>query len=100
MFPASSSWPQEKNERMSELSRKAHNLGGEVDVARRRPSMHGRNPAELEAEYKQVTEELTQLREEFQGKQSRPKTMSSIMRWSGVAFIIAGGLIVFAQKDG
>jgi hypothetical protein len=99
LFPASRSWTVEKNARMSELSEKGHILGGQLDVAKRRPNMHGgRSAAELEAEYKQVTEELTQLREEFESKRDTPKTMASYLRWSGIAFVVAGAIIVFANR--
>ncbi len=84
---------------MSELSLQAHKLGGELDTAQRRPSMHGRSASVIEAEYKKVTDELTQLREEFESKRDRPKTMASILRWSGIAFIVAGGLVVFATRS-
>ena len=99
LFPASRSWTTEKNNRMSELSVKGHLLGGELDAAQRRPNMHGgRSAAEIEAEYKQVSAELTQLREEFENKRDSPKTMASYLRWSGVAFVIAGAIIVFAHR--
>jgi hypothetical protein len=99
LFPASRSWTVEKNARMSELSEKGHILGGQLDAAKRRPNMHGgRSAAELEAEYKQVTDELTQLREEFESKRDTPKTMASYLRWSGIAFVVAGAIIVFANR--
>ena len=99
LFPASRGWTTEKNNRMSELSLKGHLLGGELDAAQRHPSMHaGRSPAEIEAEYKQVSAELTQLREEFEHKLNSPKTMASYLRWSGIAFVIAGAIVVFANR--
>ena len=100
LFPASSSWTQEKSDRMSELRLKGHSLGGELDNAQRRPSMHGRKVADIEAEYKKVSEEMTLLREEFEGKRDSPKTMASILRWSGAAFVIAGGLATMAGRNG
>lgn len=100
LFPASRSWTVEKNTRMSELSEKGHVLGGQIDAAKRRPNMHGgRNAADLEVEYKQVTEELAQLREEFESKRDSPKTMATYLRWSGVAFVVAGAIIVFANRE-
>jgi hypothetical protein len=100
LFPASRSWTEDKNTRMTDLGVQAHKLGGELDAAKRRPSMHGRKPADIEAEYTKVKEELTQLREEFQGKRDGPKTMASILRWSGIAFIVAGALVVMATRSG
>jgi hypothetical protein len=99
LFPASRSWTVEKNARMSELSEKGHILGGQLDSAKRRPNMHrGPSAAELEVEYKKVSEELAQLREEFENKRDNPKTMASYLRWSGIAFVVAGAIIVFANR--
>jgi hypothetical protein len=100
LFPASRSWTTDKNERMSELSIKGHQLGGELDAAQRRPSMHGRSVAEIEAEYKQVTDELAQLRGEFESKRDRPKTMAAILRWTGAACVAVGAFIMFASRGG
>jgi hypothetical protein len=99
LFPPASSWTVEKNDRMSELSLKGHALSGELDAARRRPSMHGKSADQIEAEYKQVSEELKQLREDFESKRDSPKTMAKYLRWSGIAFVIAGAIIVFANRD-
>jgi hypothetical protein len=62
--------------------------------------MHGgKSAAELDTEYKQVTAELEQLAAEAEGKIEAPKTAATFMRWAGVAFVVAGGLVVFAGRS-
>lgn len=98
LFPAAKSWTVEKNNRMSELSIKAHKLGGELDAAQRRPSMHSRGAAEIEAEYKQVTEELTQLRGEFESKRDAPKKSARLLQWVGIVCVAIGAFASYASK--
>ncbi len=98
LFPASRSWTVEKNNRMSDLSVKAHKLGGELDAAQRRPSMHGRAPSVIEAEYKQASDELTQLREEFESKRDGPKNSARMLQWAGIIFVAVGAFASFASR--
>lgn len=98
LFPASRSWTPEKDAEMSELSRKGHNLGGELDSVQRHPSMHGRSVAEIEAEYNQVKEEMTELRAKFESNRDGPKTMATILRWVGVACVVIGAFISYNNK--
>jgi hypothetical protein len=98
LFPPSRSWTPDKNQRMSELSMKAHSLGGELDAAQRRPSMHARSVADIEAEYNQVKQELAELREDFESKRDRPKTMATILRWTGVVCVAVGAFISYANR--
>ncbi len=99
LFPATRSWTEEKNTRMSDLGVQVHKLGGELDAAKRRPSMHGRKVADIQAEYTKAREEHAQLKAEFNGSINRPKTAATVLRWSGIAFIVAGGLVVFATRS-
>ena len=101
LFPASRSWTDEKSERMSDLGTQAHKLGGQLEAARGRPTMHGgRNAAEVEAEYKQVTAELAELREEFEGKRDGPQTTASYFRWTGVICVALGAVVMMATRSG
>lgn len=100
VFAPSRTWTPEKNARMNDLSVAAHKLGGELDVARRRPSMHGRKPADIEAEYKQTTEELAQLKAEFQNKQDGPKSTATLLRWTGMACVVLGGFVLLSNRGG
>lgn len=98
-FPAKASWTEEKGERMAELTQQAHNMMFEVKAAEEKPSMHsGKNPAEVKAEYEKVKAELDTLRAEFEGKRDSPKTAATFLRWSGIAFVVAGAIVVFASR--
>jgi hypothetical protein len=100
LFPAASGWTEEKSLRLSELSSRAHILGGELEAARSKPNMQrGKSAAEIETEFKQVTAELKELGAEADGKIEAPKTAAWIMRWAGVAFVVAGGLVIFAGRS-
>jgi hypothetical protein len=100
MFPASASWTEEKSARLMELGNRATEIQLELGKAKTRPSMHsGQNPAELQAEYDQVAKEYKTLHEEFTSKSKAPDSASTILRWSGIAFVVAGGLVVFATRS-
>ncbi|MBL9164871.1 MAG: hypothetical protein JNL18_19235 [Planctomycetaceae bacterium] len=99
IFPASAGWTEEKSVRLGELKTRAHVLVGQVAAAQAKPSMHGgSNAAELEAEFQQVKTELTQLSDELDGRIESPKTTAAILRYAGIAFIVAGGLVVYAGR--
>ena len=98
LFPATGSWTPDKGERMSELRIKGHTLGGELDAAQRRPSMHARSVAEIEAEYNQVKAEMAQLGDELESKQNRPKTMATILRWTGIACVAVGAFVSYVNR--
>jgi hypothetical protein len=99
MFPATSSWTEEKSLRLRELRGQAHTLGGQVDAARSRPTMHGgKNPAELEEEFNKVKAEFAQLAAESEGAIEGPRTTATYLRWAGFAFVIAGGMVILASR--
>jgi hypothetical protein len=99
LFPASSSWTEEKSLRMNELQARAHVLVGEVAAAKEKPSMHsGANAAELKAEFEKIRAELKLLADELEGRIEGPKTTASILRYAGIAFVVAGGLVVYAGR--
>jgi hypothetical protein len=99
LFPASSGWTQEKSARLQELSSQAHILGGQRGAAASNPKMHGgRSAAEIEEEFQRVTAELEQLGAEAEGRIQAPKTAAMILRWTGIAFIVAGGIAVYGSR--
>jgi hypothetical protein len=101
LFPPSAGWTEEKSLRLQELSRQAHVLGGQRGAASAKPNMHGgKSAAEIEEEFKRVTTELEKLGAEAEGRIEAPKTAASILRWAGIAFVVAGGLVVFATRSG
>jgi hypothetical protein len=98
IFPSSASWTAEKDARMGELGRKGHVLGGELDAAQRRPSMHGRSAADIEAEYNQAKEEMAQMRAEFESVRDGPKTVATILRWVGVVCVAVGAFVSYSNR--
>lgn len=99
IFPATRSWTEEKSQRMSDVGYHARLIDLELSKAKQSPSMHrGKSAAELQAEYDKLDAEFKQLRGEFTNASDSPKTASRILRWSGIAFVVAGGAIVFANR--
>jgi hypothetical protein len=89
--PGTSSWTNEKDLRLSEVSDKMHILSAKVSIAESRPSMHGgpdlpKAKVELEA----LREENKTLMNEFKGIQARPHTMSKFMKWTGISLTLVG----------
>lgn len=99
VFPASAGWTEEKSLRLRDLKAQAHVLSSQTMAASDKPSMHGGgNAAEKQAEYEQVRTELEALDAELQGKVQAPETAASILRYAGIAFVIAGALAVYTSK--
>ena len=84
---------------MTDLGNRAAEINWQLTGAQAKPSMHaGVNAAELKAEYDQVSADYKVLYDEFSGLTQTPKTASSILRWSGIAFVVAGAIVVFASR--
>jgi uncharacterized protein YjeT (DUF2065 family) len=99
LFSASSGWTEEKSLRMGELKGRAHILVAQVAAAKEKPNMHGgSNAAELEVEFEKVRAELNELADELEGRIEAPQTTAKIIRYAGIAFVVAGGLVVYASK--
>lgn len=99
LFPPGRNWTAEKATRMTDLGNQATAIQMKIDHATVRPSMHaGENPAELKAKYDEIETEYKSLYQEFKNADESPKTAASILRWSGIAFVVAGGLVVFATR--
>lgn len=98
LFPASRGWTTEKGARMTELSAKAHSLGFELVAAEQQTHRRGRSYSEVKAEADQTSAELKVLRDELNGKVAAPNRASSILRWSGCAFVIVGAFVMMATR--
>ena len=99
VFPASAGWTEEKSLRLRDLKAQAHVLSSQASAANDKPSMHGGdNAAEKKAEYDQVRTELEALDAELQGKVEAPETAASILRYAGIAFVVAGALAVYTSR--
>ncbi len=85
---------------MTELGDQATAIKLQLTQSQTRPSMHsGENPAELQEKYDKIAAEYKTLHEEFVGINQTPKTAKSFLWWSGIAFVVAGGIIVMANRD-
>jgi hypothetical protein len=101
VFPPQRNWTTEKSARMTELGDQANLLKMQLAKAQTSPSMHsGKNPAEIQEEYDKIAVEYAELHQAFLSASNSPKTSASILRWSGIAFVAAGGLFVFANRGG
>ena len=99
LFPASAGWTNEKSLRRTELSNRAHVLLGEVAAANAKPSMHGGpSAAEKQAELDKVNAEYQMLDAERHSRIEAPAKAASLLRYAGIAFIVAGALVVYASR--
>jgi len=100
LFPASASWTPEKSEQLTALGNRATEIQLQLDKAQTRPSMHsGLNPAELKSELEKVSAEYKVLYDEFSGITKAPKSSSRFLKWAGIAFVVAGGLVVYTTRS-
>ena len=91
VFTGTSSWTQEKDNRLAEVGKRMHVLTFVVGNAEANPSMHGGpDLPKAKAELMALREENKALMEEFKGIQSRPQTMSKVMKWSGISLMLVG----------
>ena len=89
--PGMSSWTNEKDLRLSEVSDKMHLLTAKIATAESRPSMHGGpDLPKAKAELAALVDENTKLMNEFKGIQAKPHTMSKIMKWTGISLTLVG----------
>jgi hypothetical protein len=100
VFPASASWTPEKSEQLTALGNRATEIQLQLGKAQTRPSMHsGKNPAELKSELDKVEAEYKALYNEFAGATKAPESSSRFLRWAGIAFVVAGGVVVYATRS-
>jgi hypothetical protein len=91
VFPGTSSWTQEKDDRLAAVGKRMHVLSFIVGNAEANPSMHGGpDLPKAKAELAAVAEENKALMDEFKGVQARPQTMSKFMKWSGISLMLVG----------
>lgn len=89
--PGTSSWTNEKDLKLSEVSDKMHLLTAKVASAESHPSMHGGpDLPKAKAELATLVEENKTLMNEFKGIQARPHTISKFMKWTGIALTVVG----------
>jgi hypothetical protein len=91
IFPGTSQWSDEKDQRLSEVGARMHVLRFTVGNGETRPNMHGGpDLIKAKAELESLKEEYKTLSDEFHGIQSRPHTVSKVMKWSGISLAVVG----------
>jgi hypothetical protein len=98
MFPATSSWTEEKAVRSAQVKERLSNLGPIVNSTR--VTMHGgADRGALKAEFDQLMKENEQLNAAFQSAYDSPQTMSKVLKWSGISLVVAGLIGWYAVKN-
>jgi hypothetical protein len=101
IFPATNNWTTEKSTHMSKIAEEVHQLSFKLAGAKERPNMQGgANVAELQSQFKDKQTELAALRAEFEGIKDSPQTAAKYLRWTGIAFVILGGIATMIGKEG
>jgi len=99
--PAEPNWTPKKGSRLIALSNEATDLQQKLHAAQAQPSMHaGENPAELLERFRRIDAEYKELYREFKSATTpAPVAAATYVRWLGVAFVVAGAIIVFANRS-
>jgi hypothetical protein len=98
LFPATSTWTEEKASRSADVKARLAYLGGVVNS--RAPRMHGGlDPVSAKAEFDALKTENEQLNAEFQTAHDRPNTIAWMLKWSGIGVLAVGVVGWFAVKN-
>jgi len=101
LFPGTSSWTQEKSELWMKTKDRLHNLGFVVANPTGHVSMHsGPETGQAKQEYDRLIVESDRFAVEFQSAYDRPRTISAILKWTGISLAVLGiiGLYVVNQS--
>jgi hypothetical protein len=98
LFPATSTWTVEKAQRAAKVKDRLSNLGPIVNSTR--PRMHGGvDPAQLKIEFDSLIKENEQLNSEFESAANGPKTVSNLLKWTGISLAGIGIAGWFAVRE-
>jgi len=100
VFPSSTYWSEVDEAELEEMQSRVHNLSylaaqAEEQPSRRKPRMSG----EEFAEYRELREKTQQRLEVRDNAISRPGFISGILRWSGIATLLAGVSIYYVVRE-
>jgi hypothetical protein len=91
MFSGQSAFTKEKSDRWSEVKNRLHNLAFIVNAPPGTIKMHsGPDIGQAKAEYDQLKIENAQLAAEFSGVYDTPRTLATVLKWSGLSLAIVG----------
>ena len=87
LFPATSTWTDEKAIRSADVKAKMAYLGAIVNSPNPRSAA---DQQKAKAEFDALVAENKQLNDEFTSAAETPQTVSKIMKWSGISLAIIG----------
>jgi len=91
MFDGSSAWTEDKGQRWSEVKNRLHNLSFVVNAPPGSVKMHGGpDMATLKQEYDGLRKENEELKVQFESAYNRPRTTSSVLKWTGISLAAVG----------
>jgi len=98
LFPPSRAWTPEKSARLTQVGNQCSEIKLKLSNPGKPSTTPGETPADLKAKFDKLDAEYKQLYEEFTGATESPKTAKRFLWWAGIAFVVAGGIVVLANR--
>ena len=99
LFPASRNWTPEKSARLTTVGNECSEIKLQLNKPGKPSTKPGETPADLKAKFAKLDAEYKELYQEFVGASEGPKTAKRFLWWSGIAFVVAGGIITMAGRS-
>jgi hypothetical protein len=99
LFPATSSWTAEKEERWTQVKQRMHTLSFVVSGSQPVSMHRGPELGQAKQEYDTLKKEDEQLAAEFQSAADRPSTIAKVLKWFGISLAVVGIIGWYAVKD-
>jgi len=91
MFSGRSAFTDEKAHRWNEVKARLHNLAFYVNAPPGTIKMHsGPDLGQAKAEFDKLKIENDQLAAEFSGVYDKPRTLATVLKWSGLSLAVVG----------
>jgi hypothetical protein len=91
LFSGPTAFTKEKAERWGEVKQRLHNLSFIVNAPPGSIKMHGGpDLGQAKADYEKLKVEDAQLAAEFSGAYDTPRTMATVLKWSGLSLALVG----------